>query len=99
MKQKFSIFKDSEKGQLVIQEHAELDKEIMSLLCEETYNLSELAVAQSEGGESLMNRLRTNNMYPPGLYAERIAEKVIEVLGDPEYKSAELLIDDKEFFI
>ena len=37
MKQKYSIHKDIEKQALVIKEYGELNKEILSLLCEEAY--------------------------------------------------------------
>jgi hypothetical protein len=35
-------------------------------------------------------------MYPPGLYAEKIADTVTELLGDGEKQAAELLFDDIE---
>ena len=34
MKQKYSIYKDTSNQKLIIKEYAELDKEILSLLCE-----------------------------------------------------------------
>ena len=35
-------------------------------------------------------------MYPPGLYAAKIADTVTELLGEGETQSAELLFDDIE---
>ena len=38
MKQKYTIHKDTDNKRLIIKEYAELDKEILSLLCEESYD-------------------------------------------------------------
>ncbi len=77
MKQKYSITRDDEKQVLTIREYAELDKEMMSLLCEETYSQQELMEAAEDGIDALLAAIRTNNMYPPAVYAEPIAEAVM----------------------
>jgi hypothetical protein len=66
MKQKYTIIKDSKNKQLIVREFAELDKEILSLLCEETYEQKVILAAIKKGKEDLISALRTNNLYPPG---------------------------------
>ncbi len=66
MKQKYTIIKDQKNKQLIIREFAELDKAILSLLCEETYEQKMIVAAIKSGQENLISALRTNNLYPPG---------------------------------
>ena len=42
MRQKYMILKDDENGKLIIRELAELDKEMFSMLCEETYEKNKI---------------------------------------------------------
>ena len=94
MKQKYLILNDKKNKQFKIQEFAELDKEMLSLLCEEAYDYETIASAISEGKEVLISALRTNNMYPPGIYAEKIAEAVMELKTSKDKDSVELYFDD-----
>lgn len=94
MKQKYVIIKDDEKNALVLQEHAELDKELLSQLCEETYAGDMVAEAVGQGKEALISRLRTKNMYPPSIYMDRIADQIMELYGMEGGSSAEVLFDD-----
>jgi hypothetical protein len=96
MKQKYEIIKDDQKNTLTLREYAELDKDTLSPLCEESYDLAALAAAASDGKSALIAALRTKNMYPPGLYAERIADTVSGLMEEGERKAAELLFDDIE---
>ena len=96
MKQKYELIKDSEKNTLILREYAELDKDTLSPLCEESYDITAIAAAVTGGKSTLVAALRTKNMYPPGLYAEKIAATVTELLGDGEKQAAELLFDDIE---
>ena len=98
MKQKYSIYKDTEKQTLVIKEYGELNKEILSLLCEETYPEDVILAAIKEGKEALIKVLRTRNMYPPGVFANSIADLVIALYGSEGEQSTEIMLDDKEFF-
>ena len=98
MKQKFAIIKDDDQNNLVVREYAELDKEIMSLLCEETYPISALQSAIESGSQAVINVLRTNNMYPPTVFAQAIATAVEGLMAEDGNSSAELLFDDKELF-
>jgi hypothetical protein len=98
MKQKYSIHKDTEKQRLVIKEYGELNKEILSLLCEESYAQDVVQAAIKAGKEALVRVLRTRNMYPPGVFANSIADLVIALYGSEGEQSTEIMLDDKEFF-
>ena len=96
MKQKYTIIKDSKNKQLIIREFAELDKEILSLLCEETYEQKDILAAIKKGQESLISTLRTNNLYPPGIYAKKIADAIKDLYATKGKESEELFFDDLE---
>jgi len=96
MKQKYTIIKDSKNKQLIIREFAELDKEILSLLCEETYEQKAILAAIKSGKENLISALRTNNLYPPGIYAEKIADAVKALYATRGKDSEDLFFDDLE---
>ena len=96
MKQKYTIIKDDKNKQLIIREFAELDKEILSLLCEETYDQKMILAAIKKGKEGLIAALRTNNLYPPGIYANKIADAVKDVYATKGKESEELFFDDLE---
>ena len=98
MKQKYSIHKDTEKQRLVIKEYGELNKEILSLLCEESYPQDVVQEAIAAGKEALVKVLRTRNMYPPGVFANSIADLVITLYASEGEQSTEIMLDDKEFF-
>ena len=96
MKQKYAILKDDENKRLIIREYAELDKEIYSLLCEETYEDSNVKQAISGGKEVLIAALRTNNFYPPILQADKISDAVMAVYASGNAQPVEIYIDDIE---
>ena len=96
MKQKYTIIKDNKNKQLIIREFAELDKEILSLLCEETYEQKVIIAAMKSGKENLIAALRTNNLYPPGIYAEKIADAVKDLYTTRGKESEDLFFDDLE---
>ena len=96
MKQKYTIIKDSKNRQLIIREFAELDKEILSLLCEETYEQKDIRAAIKKGQENLISALRTNNLYPPGIYAKKIADAIKDLYATKDKESEELFFDDLE---
>lgn len=98
MKQKYAVIRDDEQKTLIIREFAELDKEMMSLLCEETYSQAAIAAAIKIGPVAVINALRTNNMYPPTTFAMAIAEAVTGMLAEGGNSSAELFFDDRDLF-
>jgi len=99
MKQKYAIIRDDDQMKLVVREYAELDKEMMSLLCEETYGQEIIAAAVKNGRQAVIDAIRTNNMYPPTIFAEPIAKAIEGLFEEGGNSSAELFFDDKEFFI
>jgi len=98
MKQKYAIIRDDERKTLIVREYAELDKEMMSLLCEETYGRDKIAAALQVDRQAVISAIRTNNMYPPTLFAHAIAEAVAGLLAEGGNQSAELFFDDKDLF-
>jgi hypothetical protein len=97
MKQKYEILRDEDNKRLIIREFAELDKDVMSLLCEESYDKKAVKSAMGAGRETLITTLRTKNLYPPGMYAAKIADKVMEMYGSKGKTSEEIVFDDLEF--
>ena len=94
MKQKYSILKDDKKNKLIIREYAELDKEILSLLCEEMYDNGSIESAIAKGKETLISTLRTKALFPINIYAEKIAEAVINMYEHDNDQSVELFFND-----
>ena len=94
MKQKYLIINDKANKQIKIQEYADLNKEVLSLLCEEAYDYKTIKSAISAGPEALISALRTNNLYPPGIYAEKIASAVTKLYKAKDHESLELFFDD-----
>ena len=99
MKQKYLILKTEEKTGLVIREYAELDKEIFSLLCEETFNDEVVKSAIEKGKNSLIATLRTQNLFPIGIYAEEIAAAVTKMYESGDDQPVELFFDDTDLLI
>ena len=99
MKQKYAIIRDDDQLKLIVREYAELDKEMMSLLCEETYDQDAIVTALKNGRQAVIDAIRTNNMYPPTIFAEPIAKAIEGLFEEGGNSSAELFFDDKEFFI
>lgn len=98
MKQKYVVLLDNEIGKLSIQEYAELDKEMLSLLCEETYDVQAVKTAMEKDRNALIQALRTNNMYPPGVYTDRIANAIVDMFQPGANASAELFFEEREMF-
>ena len=96
MKQKYTIVRDNKNKQLIIREFAELDKEILSLLCEESYEDKNIRAAIRKGRDAIIAAIRTNNLYPPGVYAHKIAEVVKNLYTAKDKTSEDLFFDDRE---
>ena len=98
MKQKYLILKNDNTNKLIIREFVELDeRDVYSLACEETYDGEVIKSAITSGKEALISTLRTTNLYPPGSYAEKIAESVINLYSSENDQSQELFFDDKDY--
>jgi len=96
MKQKYLILKNDEKTRLIIREFAELDKEIFSFLCEETFDHESVTSAIAIGEDALIATLRTKNLFPIGIYAKEIAAAVTEMYESGSDQSIELVFDDHD---
>ena len=96
MKQKYTILKNDEKTGVIIREFAELDKEIFSFLCEETFEDETVKSAIEKGQEALIQTLRTQNLFPLGIYAKEIAAVVTKMYETGDDQPVELLFDDSD---
>ena len=94
MKQKYLIQKGEDKKSIIIKEFAELDKDMLSLLCEETYDMNGIKSAVSGGKDAVVSAIRTSNMYPAGVYAEKIADSIITLYKSKDQDSVEVYFDD-----
>lgn len=102
MKQKYTIFKDENTDGVKIQEHAELSKDLFSLVCEESYDAETIKSALGENKKALIDTLRTPNLYPISEYIDEIADAVAAIY-DPsdeagESGPVELVFDDADLF-
>ena len=96
MKQKYLILKNDEKTKLIIREFAELDKEMFTFLCEESFDDESVRSAIAIGEDALIATLRTKNLFPIGIYAKEIAAAVTKMYESGNDQSVELLFDDHE---
>ncbi len=106
MRQKYVLSQNGAKNELKISEYAVIDKnqnkvdssmlrkENFSFLCEETYENGIIASAISEGIDTLISILRTDNIFPIEPYANKIAESVMEIYASSEDGTVELFFDD-----
>ena len=94
MKQKFTLIKDEKKQKLIIREYAELDKDILSLLCEETYDADIVAEAIAKGPKVLVATLRTKNLYPPSAHMDQIVKEVVSFYESDSIDSKDIFLND-----
>ena len=106
MKQRYFISRDKSTSELTIEEYAavvgnlkryeisSLSEDDFTLLCTETYEDKDVKRAISQGKEVLVSILRTDNLFPIGIYINIIADSVIELYGKDGNLSKELLFDD-----
>ena len=59
------------------------------------YDYKIIKSAIAAGIDTLIAALRTNNLYPPGIYAEKIAAAVTELLKSKDKESIDLFFDDR----
>jgi hypothetical protein len=98
MKQKYLILKNDEKNELIIRESLEINKDMFSLVCEETYDNKDIESAIAKGRKDLVSALRTDNMYPVGLYANKLAESIITMYGAEHKEPIKFFFDDAVSF-
>ena len=94
MKQKYLILYNDDQKELIIRELTELDdKGVLLLLAEEKYDVKAIKSAIKKGKKALIFVLRTKKLYPPCLYADKIAESIILMFREKK-QSIELLFGD-----
>jgi hypothetical protein len=108
MLQKYVISIDRSKNQLNIREYAVIDKfqkkEVVStlninsysFLCEETYESEVVMGSIRKGVNALVATLRTDNFFPIGSYAVKIADSVTALYKSPEGSPVQVLFNDKD---
>jgi hypothetical protein len=108
MRQKYVLYQNGAKNELKISEYAVIDKnqnkvdssklqkENFSFLCEETYEDVTIVSSISEGMETLISILRTDNIFPIEPYVNKIAESVMALYASSEEETAELFFDDAD---
>ena len=99
MKQKYIVLKNPETNDLFIREFNEAEKDILSLVYESVYARDIVEAAIKNGKEALIGVLRTEQMYPPKINIDRIADSVIELYASNAKDSIELLLDDMDSFV
>jgi hypothetical protein len=94
MKQKYLILNNDDQKELIIREFSELDdKALLLLLGEQKYDVKSIESAIKKGKKALTSTLRTEKLYPPSLYADKIADSVISMFKEKK-QFIELLCDD-----
>ena len=96
MKHKYTISKDDKRGRLIIKEYAELDKGMLTFVCEAIYENEQVNTSIAKGKAALIVTLRTPNFYPAGTYADKLADAIIEYNHSENFEPVEILFDDTE---
>ncbi len=85
MEQKYALEKKD--NVFIIRELAETEPGKFAMLFEEKLDMDLVAAAASEGKRKLIDLFRSNNMYPPNFFAEKVAKGIISMFGnDPKDK-------------
>jgi len=108
MRQRYIISKKGSANDLTIKEYAAIGnytgkqigtmpvEEEYALLCQEQYRGKDIQPSILMGMDGLIAMLRTNNLFPVGPLAAKIAEIVTALYRSPDDGSAELVFDDME---
>ena len=108
MRQKYMIARNDGKNQLRIREYAVIDRDPkkvtismlerskFSFLCEETYASEAITQSIARGMPSLVDCLRTRNIFPIAPYISSIADAVVTLYQAPEDGVIELCFDDAD---
>ena len=96
MKQKYLIQKSDDDKKLIIKELAEIDKDIFSILCTETYDLKNMTSAAQKGKDALLSEIRTRNFFPAIQTATQIMEAVVNIIDAEVNETLEIFINDAD---
>lgn len=99
MKQKYVITSGENTNELVIQEMAELDKGILSVVFEEVFALNRIRQAVQTDRTTLISAIRTPGFYPIEPCAIKIAEAVEQFVKAGDMETLEVTFDDAEFLL
>jgi len=99
MKQKYVIDKNVENNTLIFREYAELDKESLSLLCEQSFPEDVVKAAIAIGKNEIIRVLRTQNLYPPMAYMDRIADEILTAYQQGSTATLEVMFDDMDLLV
>jgi hypothetical protein len=111
MRQKYRICQSQKEKKLNIKEFAVLEKDTKNvdssmlredhfdLICEQDYDGETIARSAAVGHDDLVVTLRTPNLFPIGPYAAKIADSVINLLGEGKDRCVDLFFDDNELFV
>ena len=97
MRYKYIVETKDKDNALVLTEYMKGDEDRFSLLNEVVYDKKIISSARKRGMNALIDVLRTQSMYPPLSFAEKIADAVSEVLKSKTNPSMEIILDDMEF--
>ncbi len=92
MRLKYIVEKKDKNNELVLREYVENDRDRFSLLNEAVFDKKTISSAKKRGMKALIGALRTQNMYPPLKFAEKIADAVSEVLKSKKNPSTEIIL-------
>jgi hypothetical protein len=110
MRQKYRICRLEKGSALNIQEFAVVEKDTKNvssdmlrddhfdLIAEQRYETAAITRSAAAGSATLMETLRTPNLFPIAPYAEKIAESVIALTKDDSDRCIELFFDDNDLF-
>jgi len=96
MEQKYVVELDKEKNRLTIREYAALEKEIFSLLYEETYDTAEIESTIEDGENAVLDALRTPTLYPVRPNAQQLVKCVLNLFQADDPQATEIFIDEKD---
>ena len=97
MRLKYTMEKKSKANELILREYTEIDEERYVLLNETIYNSEKIVSAVSKSERELLIALRTENMFPPDMFANRLFEMVTTLLNSKKRQCIEIVVDDLDY--
>ncbi len=94
---KFSVSKDPESDVLTIREFAEVDTDIFSLTCVQTYPGETIRRALATSGDTPIHILRTRTFFPTRDHAEQLLRIVSALYDGGSADTLETTVDDAKF--
>lgn len=96
MKQKYIMARTDGGNTVTIKEYAEIDKDVFSLLCEESFDSKPLVKALDSGLNQAAAAIRTRNFFPPYSTIEKIIEGIRALMETGLDETIEVFIDDSD---